>query len=172
MKNLFVLGLLFLTGCALLPTTPGTIKLHESKVDGAKELSMDPGICAEQFIKIGFLKTTRMKPDEVVLKLTLDGVHGIANGESLIFNIDGQTITLKTEQAFTEFGENMGGYATSNKNYKTNIEFLNKLNSAKVAHLQILLSNGKYLETDYNNTTSWGSKTALPKFLSQIDQVK
>lgn len=172
MKRVVLFIILFmLSACVSIPNPPGEIQFTESKVDGAKELRMEPAFCGDDnLVKLGVTRTSRMSDGDALLTVFVEGVYGIGTGESLIFNIDGEKTALKTEDVFTKFNEARYGKASS-KSYRTTTEFLKKLNEGKKVHFQVISNDGKYLEVNYVSTSEHSAKLALPKFLTDLDKI-
>lgn len=170
MKPLILIALLWLTGCALVPAHPGDINLTESKVDNQKELAMEPAFCDEHRLRLGFRKSSRMKPDQVVVTALLPYVAGIQSGESLVFNVDGEKIALKTEQTFTNFDNTYSGQ--SSKDYVASMDLVKKIQNAKRVGFQVSLMNNKYDEDTCNTDEAFSMKRNLNSFVNQLDKIK
>lgn len=170
MKLTFLaLSLISLSGCAtLVPNMPGNVSVNESKFDGRKEITSNPGWCTTGMsgsLQIGLFKSSSMKPDEVYLVGQVIKIDNIEAKDSLAINIDGEITKFSSTDERTAIA--LGDQPHSSRMYLTDMSFVRKFMAGKNVQARITLFNNKYVDGDCSldqiSHAKWGFKNFMEK---------
>lgn len=159
---LFVLIFILVQSSACVTTPPmkwGKTTEKVSKFDNTKEIYMEhASIYSDSGITFSLFKNSKMPKDSVVLEARVMGLHTFADGESLLFNIDGDIIGLESIDAVPDwevnYGEYIGniyvpGYDFSSKRYVITKGLIKKLIDGRSVWVKIRLSK-TYVEGEFS----------------------
>jgi hypothetical protein len=176
--NYLVLLIAFsLTGCASLMTSlPGTISISESKVEGTKEINLNPAWCKTDWatgIKLGLFKSSKMGQEEVILTAEVNGIQGIETHDSLTLNIDGQVTRLSAIDNMTKMEmQTSSSPALSSIRYATSMEFAKKIVDGKSVLVKLNFTDHTYREADCSKDEMMSVKRSFKEFLEKAPQIK
>lgn len=173
---LFLFIPVLFSSCA---TMPGDLKVHESKSEGTKMLSAEPGwlfsienqLFAPCPMKLGFSKSIKPNSETVVITATMNLTIQIESKEGLLLNIDGEKHRLSSPDAFTDFNVEVVSntvYKESRKRFPTNLEIIRKMNNAKL--VMVRLEHGDKFSECQMTDGSMSAKRGLARFLNEIDK--
>jgi hypothetical protein len=108
---LSVLGIAFVMSCATAPA-PGVISEDASDYTGVKEMRMEPALLYDSSIKLALYKTTKMRPDDVIVAVVIKGKHDFSMGDSLYFTVDGKTVSFRSIDLMTNVHTTEGFYGS------------------------------------------------------------
>ena len=155
MLPIFILALLAGAGCE---TLPGHVGVTTAKLDGERQVHVDPGWLHAGGLKISTIKLggfwSDRRPDEFVLEAVVLGVDNI---EGLKIGIDGRVSEFKQAGGFTAYEykpgyyEQFGSYAghsESARRFVVPLDFVRAMVAGKKVIVRVSLSRG-YLEGEF-----------------------
>jgi hypothetical protein len=114
--------IIFVLGCASMPSMPGNIQTSTSEFDGATEIYMYPtwvckyGTLAGCSFKFGLQKRSTMPEDQILLIVEVSET-GALSEPSLLFNIDGEIVKFVSIDKLTDFSTHEGIYIPGTYSY-------------------------------------------------------
>ena len=177
-KHLGILVLLVcLLGCASMPGMPGNIIETTSKFDGSKGISMEPAWLYNSLIKLALFKNTKMDKDLVILTALVKGAHNFAKGNSLHFNVDGEILSFKPIDEFTDIKTDPGFVGSglyvppsnwSSKRYSITKSFIKRIIDAERVVVKIDLRK-TYAEGVFSKDSVATARPAFRKFYDRLE---
>lgn len=165
---LLAIAALTLSSCA---TMPGGVRVEESKVDGTREISLEPGWLYNSQIKVGLHQNTKMKPDEVLMEIQLSSAEGIEQKDSLVINIDGDIKKFSAADSkthFTTYADNVW----SSRRYMVDVAFVKKMLEGKSVWMKVNTRGPVYIEGEFSKGGFTTAKDGFPKFLAELEKRK
>lgn len=140
-KMFILLIVMVLTGCAVIPGTPGYVSVSQSEFDKTTQISMQPvAINDWSTLTLGMTWRSDWEKDEFVLEAATLGAKSIVKEKSLFFNIDGKIYDLTSIDATTDYYVNpMSRQGFSFKRYNIKKELVEKIISAKDIKVRLVL---------------------------------
>ena len=176
MQNVLIASIcLLFAGCA---TMPGSISERTSGFDNTKEIVMEPAWLQNGFntnIKIGLYKTSKMDKEKVILTAVVIGAFNFSDKGSLMFNIDGDKITLESIDSTTNIqfipGEynsvaSISGYNESSKRYEITKDLIKRMIEGKEVWVKINLSQ-QYVEGKFSVDDPMSARPAFRNFYNK-----
>lgn len=169
MKHLLLMfALLALSSCA---TMPGGVRVSESKVDGAQEVSLEPGWLYNSQIKVGLHHSSKMKPNEVLMEIQLSSAEGIESKDSLVVNIDGEIRKFSAADSKTNF-QTYADNVWSSRQYLVDVDYVKKMLAGKSVWMKVNTRGPVYLEGEFSKGGFTTAKDGFPKFLAEVEKRK
>ncbi len=157
-----VLLTFFVTGCASMGG-PGSIKTYDSKADGIKHYSVEPGWVGP--FKVGLHKTSDMPTEDVYLDVaTRSNAPDPTNG--LTINIDGDKKTFSSVDMISDIDQ----YSFFHKRYKIDMATLRRMVSGKSVWIKVSHVGQTYSEGEFSKTGFTTAKDGFMKFLAELDK--
>jgi RNase P/RNase MRP subunit p29 len=160
----------------------GLIDISKSEFDGATEQRLNASPLRDLKIKVGALKTSRMKADDFVLTVEIPTAVNIADKRALKVNIDGDILVFDPADQVTAIraGSQSAVYGNvqphSSRDFLATKSDLKRIVSAKRAIFRVELLNGKHVEDALEVPPNWpknelkAAAEALPAFLKAAFQ--
>jgi len=174
-KVLVSLAVSLLLGCASL--MPNSISESKSNFDGSVSYKMEPGfIYADAsfwsygHFKLGLFWNNKSKDSISINVVVPSEIINIKSDEGLQFNIDGEIVKLTSSQGITDFETtetSTAVYTSSNKTFRTNVEFVRKLLSAKSVKVKLVMRDG-YYEGDFKNAKPTSAVRGFKDFMVKL----
>ena len=179
MKNLLLLSIILLSswGCMNAPGMPGYIYISESKFDNTKQIEIEPAWLWNSEIKLSLMKNSKMEEDEIILTAIVKGAHLISKDKSIHFNIDGEKISFKSIDNFTDIETSPGLYNSvasipasnwSSKRYLVTKDFITKIVDANKVWVRIDLDK-TYIEGEFSKDAPTTAKKPFKSFMDSIN---
>ncbi len=155
----------------------GLVEVYQSNIDGSKIITMSPAIVETDgpLIYLSLYWSSKMPEDQLHLNVAVAGVHHFAQGESLHFKIDEQTVSFKSfdnsakvNQAATDFGDT---YQRSEKRYFVTKDFVKWLLSSSHALVEIDLTDNRAAGI-FSTDGPGRARPAFRKFMDKVNQHK
>jgi len=165
-----------------MPGMPGHITESTSKFDGRKTLAMEPAwLYNTTSLKLGLYKDSTLPKDKVILTAVAVGAHAISPGKSLKFNIDNETVALKTHQQLTHIkttagthgyvrsheGAHARSYNASSKDYLVDITFIKRILKAENVAVRLDFRNS-YAEGIFSHDGISLARPAFNNFMKKL----
>lgn len=155
--------LAFVISCASMP---GDVSYSESKTDGVKELSVDPGWLKGAYVKLGVYKTSKMDKDKATIVVLSNNTIGF--DDSLLINIDGEKTAFKSFDKISLMEKDIADKIWFKKRYDVNLSFLQKMLSGKDVWIKLTGQNGTYAEGEFKDEPM-SARRGVAKFLLQVN---
>lgn len=146
---------------------PGGLHYTESKVDGIKELSVDPGWLYNVWVKMGLHKNSKMQKDEAILSVCIYS-DTIGLNESLTISIDKENTSFKSIDTTSLIETDSNHRSCFKKRYYVKLSYIQKMVSGKNVWVKVTTNNGTYVEGEFTDGMTT-AKRGFTKFLSQVD---
>ncbi|HNY65173.1 MAG TPA: hypothetical protein PKM41_07015 [Deltaproteobacteria bacterium] len=172
-RALLVLVLWVAAGCA---TMPERITVSVSPFDGARETALEPApVCSRKSgqacpIRMGLYKRSTMSDESVILIVVAETSSPIADGESLLFRVNGRVRGFASIDRSTRYSIGTGPHTAGSspcrtrhcsvRRYLVDRAFLKELVAAPGASVRVLLKSGSVDGTLSDNDP----ELALPSF--------
>lgn len=167
MKNMFFVAIAmlsaFLVSCVSMP---GDVSYTESKTDGTKQISVDPGWLKDAYIRLGVYKTSKMDKDSAVIIVYSDNTIGF--DDSLFINVDGEKTAFKSLDKISLLETDATNKRWFKKRYDVKLKLLQKMISGKNVWVKLSSQNGNYVEGEFSDGPTT-ARRGFAKFLAQID---
>jgi len=166
----FLLVLVF-SGCA---SSVGRIETHTSEFDGTTETILTPAwVCHEETSKscdlqFGLNRRSNMPPEDVELTVRTPGNYMFVAGESLKFNIDGETVSVASISNLTDYNF-VDEYHNvwSSQRYLINKTLLSRLLNAKRVAVHVELKDG-YREGIFSRDARNAARPAFREYYQKV----
>lgn len=178
---IFALLISMLGGCVSLPDTK--TMLHNmynvpssgtSQFDGTKYIRLSNMVCSNSVVLELYQDTQKSKKGLVLLKAGSNSITNIGNGESLLFKIDGETYSFKSNSTVTEYDKLYFDYGVtvpfSHKSYIVPEEFVRKAASSNLLLTKMHLLNNTSIEGKCSPVTLQESREQNQKIDMEITQ--
>ncbi|MFC1515535.1 hypothetical protein ACFL7E_02105 [Thermodesulfobacteriota bacterium] len=159
--TLLCLVCLFATACAEKPL-PGNIYESTSKIDGSRQLIMEPAPVFGASTKLSLFKNTYMPEDIIVLKVVVSVVESFSEDASLQFIMDGDAYSFAPISRVTNFT------SWSSMDFTITKAFLRKLIDAEKVIMKVISEGKKYTEGEFSRDDPGTARPAFWEFYAKL----
>ena len=155
------MALILITACG---TMPGGVSKDVSNTDGTSTVSVEPGFLSDGLIKVGVFRSSKMDPNQAVLKVMLKGM-AIGLNKSLKINIDGQTREFESLDIIAPLDATTHQFFV--KRYAVDMDYVRKMVEGKSVWIKVTTIDGKYMEGEFSKDNPSAARPGFRDFLAQ-----